>query len=478
MGRIKLTAGRVRDFTCETGKPQSFLWDTDAPGLAVRATAAGAKSYVFQGKLNGGSIRITIGSIDTWGIEGISKDPEGKVITYGAREEARRLQALIDQGIDPRHARAEEIAAAEARQAEFEKAREGEARQHTTVRKAWDAYIDVRKTRPRKGKVWSLRHQADHQNVASEGGEGKRVEDKKAGALAALMPLKLADLTQARVQKWLEWESSTRPTQAALAYRLLRAFLNWCEEEPDFAGLAATDACTAKKTRESLRKTSPKTDCLQREQLLAWFAKVRALSNPIISAYLQGLLLTGARREELAGLRWADVDFRWNSMTIRDKVEGERTIPLTPYVHSLFADLKARNDKRPDVKNLKGETVPDKDWKPSPWVFSSRKAATGRLQEPAIGHRRACAAAGIPGMTLHGLRRSFKSLAEWVEMPVGIVAQIMGHKPSATAEKHYTVRPLDLLRLWHTRYEAWILEEAGIEQPKPETEVSRVRRVQ
>jgi len=39
----------------------------------------------------------------------------------------------------------------------------------------------------------------------------------------------------------------------------------------------------------------------------------------------------------------------------------------------------------------------------------------------------------------------------------------MGHKPSATAEKHYTVRPLDLLRVHHERIEAWILAQAGIE---------------
>ena len=38
----------------------------------------------------------------------------------------------------------------------------------------------------------------------------------------------------------------------------------------------------------------------------------------------------------------------------------------------------------------------------------------------------------------------------------------MGHKPSATAEKHYTVRPLDLLRVHHERIEVWILEQAGI----------------
>ena len=39
---------------------------------------------------------------------------------------------------------------------------------------------------------------------------------------------------------------------------------------------------------------------------------------------------------------------------------------------------------------------------------------------------------------------------------------LQGHKPSATAEKHYRVRPLDLLRVHHERIEAWILEQAGV----------------
>ena len=83
--------------------------------------------------------------------------------------------------------------------------------------------------------------------------------------------------------------------------------------------------------------------------------------------------------------------------------------------------------------------------------------------------------AGIEGLTLHGLRRSFGSLAEWVELPVGIVAQLMGHKPSATAERHYRVRPLDLLRKWHQKYETWILEQAGVEAPKIEAgEIVRI----
>jgi integrase len=96
------------------------------------------------------------------------------------------------------------------------------------------------------------------------------------------------------------------------------------------------------------------------------------------------------------------------------------------------------------------------------WVFSSTRAPDGLLSVPRNHHVRACAVAGIKGLTLHGLRRSFKSLTEWQEIPAGVVAQLMGHKPSATAEKHYTVRPLDLLRIHHEKIEAWILEQAGI----------------
>jgi len=59
-------------------------------------------------------------------------------------------------------------------------------------------------------------------------------------------------------------------------------------------------------------------------------------------------------------------------------------------------------------------------------------------------------------------------------VPVGIVYQIQGHKPSATAEKHYRVRPLDLLRKWHTNIEKQILDFADIEQPEEIQEGLRV----
>lgn len=158
-------------------------------------------------------------------------------------------------------------------------------------------------------------------------------------------------------------------------------------------------------------------------------------------------------------------------MTLCGKVEGERTIPLTPYATVLLRDLQARHaTPAPVPRRLRQKAVCEaqeaRHWKPSPWVFASRSAASGRLQDPRGAHTQALAAAGLPHTTLHGLRRSFGTLAEWVECPVGIVAQIQGHKPSAIAEKHCRVRPLDLLRLWHERIEAWMLAEVDIEAPK------------
>ena len=181
-------------------------------------------------------------------------------------------------------------------------------------------------------------------------------------------------------------------------------------------------------------------DLLQREQLAAWFAAVQKIRNPVISAYLQCLLIVGARREELARLRWVDVDFQWNSLKLNDKIEDFRMVPLTPYVAHLLAALPRRSE----------------------WVFSSPTAADGKLAEPRIAHNEAVAAAGLPHLTLHGLRRSFATLCEWTETPAGIAAQIQGHAPQGVREQNYIRRPLDLLRMWHVKIEAWILGQAGI----------------
>ncbi len=404
------------------------------PGLGVRATL-GARVFIFQARLNGQTIRLKIGDVRTWTID--NSDPDKP----GARQEARRMQGLIDKGIDPRIDKQERLAETIQQQAEAKK-------ETITVETAWNDYLASRRDK------WSERHHADHLDLASAGGEKrKRGKGKtKAGPLAPVMFWKLSDLTPERVEAWAAAEVKKRSTRTRLAFSLLRAFINWCNENPEYKGIASPDACGSKVKRETIPRGKAKDDCLQREQLPAWFKAVRELQNPVISAYLQALLLTGARREELAGIKWSDVDFKWNGLAIKDKVDGERVIPLTPYVSSLLYPLPRRNE----------------------WVFSSPGSKSGRIQEPRIPHNRALAVAGIDHLTLHGLRRSFGTLSEWVECPVGVVAQIMGHKPSAIAEKHYRRRPLDLLRMWHVKIEKWILDQAWIEQPEMVEEGLRV----
>lgn len=418
--RVRLTAGRVADFTCPADRPQAFLWDKEAPALALRVTPTGRKTYVFESRLNGATIRVNIGTAADWPIE-------------KARTRAQDLKRLVDAGTDPREVERQHAA-------EKAAAKAAEAAQAVTVGEVWATYMEARKP------FWGERHHADHAKLVQAGGvpakRGTRGRGVTvAGPLHPLMALPLCDLTAPAIEAWAAREGKTRPTAARLAWRCLKAFLSWCAEQPEYApALAGVNPAKTKKARESLGKAGVKQDALLREQLPAWFAAVQALPNPTAAAYLQTLLLTGARPGEVLGLRWEDVNTKWRGLTIRDKVEGERVIPLTPYVSQLIHGLPRRNG----------------------WIFASPTSASGCISDPNHANDRASKVAGIDGLTLHGLRRSFKSLTEWLEIPAGVVAQIMGHKPSATAEKHYTVRPLDLLRLHHERIESWILEQAGV----------------
>jgi integrase len=415
--KMTFTAARVKGFKCPADKPQAFLWDATTAGLGLRMTPAGKPSYVFQGRYQEKSIRQTIGGLDVWTI------PQ-------AQEKARELQRQIDEGRDPRQVKAEITASDVAK-------READKRETATVGEAWQAYLKER--RPH----WGVRHYFDHEKMSQTGGaERKRAKGvlTTPGLLAPLLILRLSDLNSDVVQAWAEKETKLRPTRTRLALRLLKAFLRWCADENAYKSLTDATAASGKKTREAAGKNKPKAnDYLQREQLPTWFSHVRQIPNPVISAYLQCLLLTGARREELAELKWDDVNFQWNGMTLKDKIKETRPVPLTPYVAHLLSNMPRRNE----------------------WVFSSPTSATGRLTEPSIAHRQACAAAGLQ-LTLHGLRRSFASLCEWLDIPGGISAQIQGHAPQGVREQNYINRPLDLLRVHHEKIEAWILEQAGV----------------
>jgi integrase len=431
---------------------RATYYDNSVEKLAVLVSPAGRKTFNVIRWTDGKMVWLKLGTFPEMTVE-------------QARAEAQKALGEFATGSNPAEVKKARIAA---NAAVLIKALE-----------AWNAYVQSRSPK------WSESHKQDHAKVSATGGElrtrGKRPNESdktQAGILMPLLKLPLNKIDNPRVEAWLKAEVIKRPTHARLAYTLLRAFINWCSETTEYKDQTNSDACSSKRIRSALPKKKAKTDCLSREQLKAWFKEVKNLPNPKISAYIQILLLVGARRTELAALKWEDVDLKWCSMTLKDKVEGARTIPVTPYVAQLLTEIQTLNNTPPpEHRILNGKRIKNDpaNWKPSPYVFSSSTAKSGYLQDPSAALDRACQAAGVPSVTLHGLRRSFASLSEWVECPAGISAQIQGHKPSATREKHYIVRPLDLLRMWHTRIEAWVLNQAGIKQPEAQSEKPKAK---
>jgi len=417
--RVRLTAGRVDAFTCPAGKSQAFLWDTEAPALALRVTPTGRKTYVFEARLNGATLRLSIGTAADWPLE-------------KARGEAQRLKVLVDSGQDPRELERQQ-------QADKAAAKTAATAKALTVGEVWPLYLATGK--PKRRDSWKPRYRADLEAMAAPGGEKKKRGQgvTRPGPLYPLLALPLAGVNEDALKSWYDREAVAGKHQAARALMMFRGFLRWCAARPEYRTLTDRDAGKAAAIVESLPSTTRRTDALEAAQVPGWWAGVEQLSNRTASAYLRALLLTGARREELAALTWANVDFQWRKLTIADKVDSTRTIPLTPYMAQLLVTL-------PRV---------------GPFVFASTGKA-GRITDARASHAQALRHAGIEHLTFHGLRRSFSLLGEAAGAPAGAIAQVMGHKPSATAEG-YRPRSIDALRPFLEQIEAHILNLAGVQ---------------
>ena len=383
--------------------------------------------------MRGKTLRVTIGSVIDWDIG-------------DAREEGRRIARLIDKGIDPR---------VEQKERDLE-----ERRRDLLVSDVWDAYLAARKP------VWGERHFKDHEWLVRP-----ELSGRHAGVLLPLLKKRMRDIDAEALVKWAQDAKETlspkfgspktnlgRATELRQGYVRARALFNWAASKPEYSGLVDPAIFKYPDLDVLIPDKRAKSDLLQVSQLEAWFREVRKLSNPVIAAYLQCLLISGARRNEIGTLKWENVDFVNKTLTIRDKIAEERTLPLTPYLESLISPLKRKNQ----------------------WVFSStfKNSPTGRLVEPRIGHRRALKAAGLPSVSLHGLRRTFITHSEKIGMPVGVCDNIVGHAAKTTHERHYAWRDLDTLRIWLENYEDWFIEKGGVPFNKEEDRPAGLRAVE
>ncbi len=272
----ELTAGAIERLICPAGKQQAFLRDSKAPGLRVRVTASGAKSFVFEAKLKRQTIRRTIGDVRAWTIE-------------AARVEANRLRVTLDSGTDPRELErlAEAAKAAALVQAQAEA---------ITVGHAWARYVAEGK--PKRKDAWKPRYLADMAKMTAAGGEQRKRGRGVTlpGHLFPLLALRLSDVNEDTLTDWFQTESRRSKHQATRALMMFRGFLRWCAARPEFRALVDRDAGKAAGIVEALPANMRRTDALEAAQVAGWWAGVEQLPNLTASAYLRALLLTGALR--------------------------------------------------------------------------------------------------------------------------------------------------------------------------------------
>ena len=263
------------------GPATAYLWDDELRGFGVRITTAGAKAYVYQYRLGG---REAAKKRATIGRHGSPWTPDT------ARAEAKRLALLVGQGTDPVQA--------------------DKVRRRETVTLAFPSYAqrftdEYLKTRWPRG--WSL---AD--------GILRRE------AVPAFAGLSLPQITRAHVSEFLD-RLADRPAVRRNAFAALRRLFRWAVSRGDLTAspIADMDAPAAPGARDRV---------LSDDELSAVWNAAGGMTYPF-GPMLRLLAITGQRREEVAGLTWAELDqtsATWTLPATRAKNRQAHIVPLSP----------------------------------------------------------------------------------------------------------------------------------------------------
>jgi integrase len=186
---------------------------------------------------------------------------------------------------------------------------------------------------------------------------------------------------------------------------LLRAMFNRAKEW----GLWSKDNPTQgiKKFKEKSRDRF-----LQSDELPKFFQALQDEENGTMRDYFLTSLLTGARRANVLGLRWADINFTRNEWRIEETKNGEsQTVPLTPEVIGILKERKNQAD--------------------SVFVFPGT-GKSGHMVEPKSGWKRILNRAGLQDLRIHDLRRTLGSWQAASGSSLPIIGKSLNHKNAST----------------------------------------------
>ena len=136
---------------------------------------------------------------------------------------------------------------------------------------------------------------------------------------------------------------------------------------------------------------------------------------PTAVSAIRLLLLTGCRKNEIATLRWDDVDRTEGVLRIRDGKTGHRRVPLTPAVAFVLAGI-------PRVEG-------------NPWVIAGQKPGD-RLKNLDAIWLRLRERAGLGDVRIHDCRHSYASRALALGEGLSMIGRLLGHAKVATTARY------------------------------------------
>lgn len=420
MKRERLTPDRIRRFCCPPDKQQVFLWDTEAPRLAVRATS-GAKSFVFETKLNRRTIRRTIGDVRAWNLD-------------DARAEARRLQTLTDKGVDPRELDREEAQAREvAERAKEAEQKEAEERRRYTLSALCQTYTEHLRT---VGKVRS-------------GAAAASLFRCHLSEEAAASPAR--DLTSLQVAAMVRRVREAGKERAAGVLRsYLSAAFNAAKRAPFDAALPAeliafgiehnpVDAIPAIPVKRGHRKLSVAELRAYIGHLLR-IGRADATGLELPDQALRLALYAGGQRvAQLLRAKISDFDPETGMLRLWDP-KGRRTqarehlLPLGPMAVVLVAGLVERANANAPAGGSEKNAMPELV---SRWLFSTHGRVPMTLETVCNRVAEISAQMGGVPFTVRDVRRTAETMLAELRVSKDTRAQLLSHGISGVQAAHY-----------------------------------------
>lgn len=150
---------------------------------------------------------------------------------------------------------------------------------------------------------------------------------------------------------------------------------------------------------------------LDRDEIRRLFEALQTLRYPVTRDFLLMCLFTGARRSNVAAMRWDEVSIEQRLWIIpRTKNGTGQVLPLTA---EAMAVLCRRRADTPDS---------------IPWVFPSHRSKSGHLTKPEAAWGEVLQRAGLQNARIHDLRRTLASWEALTGANLSVIAATLNHK--------------------------------------------------